>query len=162
MDILDQAIEFEYMGQKFYKEKAEAAQHQGVKTILMGLAEDEFNHAKFLEGMKAGTAKEFPASATMPKVKNVIETSGLSDPRFMANEPGLIDVLNEALKIEERAKAHYTQEALATQSEENRKLLEQIAKEEQRHYDLISSLIKYIDAPKNILEDPEFTYYEED
>ncbi len=159
MSILDQAIQFEYEGHKFFSEKAAQAQNPGVKQILTNLAEDELEHAEYLKGLKSGLRDELKPSDAMKNIKKILEESTLTNARFLAEEVGIMDVLNAALELEERAHQHYTAEALAELDDNTRKLLEKLAIVEEGHHKLIQSLIDFLDNPQSILETQEFQMY---
>lgn len=161
MDILDQAIEFEFKGHKFFSEAAAKAKNEGVKAILEHLANDELQHAEFLKLLKSGARKEFTPSKNMPKIKTIIEESSLNNESFLSQEANIKEVLQAALDLEKQAHDHYTEEALQALDSETRHLLRMLAKEEEHHHKLIEGLLTYLDNPRDILETPEFQFYEE-
>lgn len=161
MDILDKAIEFELEGNKFYLENAAKAKSKAVKRILENLAQDELEHAEFLRFMKNNQADDFKPSKTLGKVKEILEESRLSEPDFLVQDTDVLEVLKEALIIEDKARQHYTDEAIATLDEKSQKLLKLMALEEEKHYKLIDNLIKYLDNPGNLLESQEFSFYDD-
>lgn len=160
MSILDQAIEFEKNGRAFYLEKAALAQNPAVKNILISLADDERQHAEFLQKLKDGTATTFTPSESMKNIKRILEESTLAGDNFLSEEALIQDVLKAAIELEQRAAAHYTEEAIAAESPETQGLLRELAKEEEKHEALLVNLLKYLDNPKNILETQEFQHYD--
>ncbi len=160
MDILEQAIEFEYSGHKLYFENAQKAKNPAVKFILNSLAEDELVHAEFLKNLKDGQAKEFKPSESMPKILDIIKSSSLQDANFLSEDSNVLAVLEQALRIEDEARSHYSGEATKELDARTRQLLEKLAREEEQHYTLISNLIRHLNNPQAILETPEFQYYE--
>ena len=161
MDILDQAIDFELNGHKYYMEHAEQAKNPAVKTILENLADDELKHAEILRKIKAGAAKEFPPTRSMHRIRDVIKESSLNDVNWLKDEVGILDVLQTALEFEENAKNRYREEALQADHLESVEILNKLAAEEDKHYFLIKKLIEFIDNPQNILETQEFQFYDE-
>jgi len=161
MDILDQAIDFEYRGNKFYAEHAAKATHPAVKAILSDLAADELRHADFLKQIKAGAAREFKPTQSFHHIRDVIQQTVMNNLNFLSDEVGIQDVLIAALAFEDKARRHYESEAFKVYDAEVQGLLKRLAREEQRHYNLIDSLLKFIDNPKNILETQEFQHYDE-
>jgi len=161
MDILDKAIEFEYKGHEFFKEKAAQAKTPAVKQILENLAQDEIEHAKFLEGLKSGETRTFNPSTSMRNIKSILEESKVNEINFLEDEPDVLEVLNAALELEARAANLYSKEALATQDPEIQDLLKQLEFEENSHHALIQNLIKYLDGPFNLLETQEFQRYDD-
>jgi len=161
MDILDKAIEFELEGNKFYLENAAMAKTKAVKSILQNLAQDELEHAEFLKFLKNNQVDDFKPSKTLGKVKDILKESSLNDPDFLKKDADVIEVLHKALAIEEKARQHYTDEAISTLDEKSQKLLKLLALEEEKHYKLIDNLIKFLDNPGNLLESQEFSFYDE-
>jgi rubrerythrin len=161
MDILDKAIEFELQGNKFYLESAAKAKTKAVKNILENLAHDELEHAEFLGFLKNNQVDDFVPSKTLGKIGSILKESALNDPNFLQKDADVIHILHEALAIEDKARQHYTDEAMASLDEKSQKLLKLLALEEENHYKLIDNLIKFLDNPGNILESQEFNFYDE-
>ncbi len=161
MDILDQAIDFEMNGHKYYTEHAAAAQNPAVKTILENLADDELKHAEVLREIKSGAAKEFPPTQSMHRIRDVIKESSLNDVNWLKDEVGILEVLETALDFEEKAKNRYREEAIKAEHPDSVEILTLLAEEEDKHYVLIKNLIEFIDNPQNILESQEFQFYDD-
>jgi len=159
MDILDQAILFEYEGHKFYSEQAAKAKNAGVRGILENLAKDELDHAAFLESLKAGARREFPPSPTMSNIRKIIETHSVKKESFLAEDADLLETLKTALEFEDRARKHFEDEALTSVDGETATLLKLLAREEEKHFHLINNLIRFIDNPGSLLETQEFQRY---
>jgi len=160
MDIIEQAIDFEYNGHKFYTEQAALAKTTAVRDILKNLASDELEHAEFLEFLQKNQVDEFKPSDSMHKIKDIIKESIITDPKFLSKDLAVLDVLKAALELEDKARKHYSDEALSTLDEKSQKLLSLLALEEEKHYNLIANLIKFIDEPGNLLETQEFSHYD--
>jgi|GEM_PF-3876742 len=158
MDILDQAIEFEYLGHKMYSEYAAGAKNTAVRNIFEGLAGDELLHVEYIKSLKNKNKMDFKPTATMHRIKEII--SETADESFLSREAGIKDILKKALELEKKAQIHYEKELQNATDPEQKRILEIMAKEEARHYELINSLIKYLDSPQTILENPEFHWYE--
>jgi len=158
MDILDQAIEFEYLAHKMYSEYAAGAKSQAVKNIFAGLAEDELVHVQYIKALKESSNMDIKPTATMHRIKEIIAAA--DDSGFLAKEAGINEVLKRALEFEKKAQLHYEKELAGASSPEQKRILEIMAKEEARHYDLINSLMKYLESPQAILESQEFHWHE--
>ncbi len=161
MNILEEAIEFEYKGHEFYKEKAALAKDPGVRNILENLAQDELDHATLLEQIRDGVLDNLTLSSSMTRVKDILKSAAMNDIDFLSNEVGLLEVLHAALQFEERARNHYQNEAVRQFDPKAQEILALLVKEEDKHYKLIAGLIKYLDSPKNILETQEFNFYDD-
>ncbi len=159
MDILDQAIEFEYQGLAFFKKSAEKAENPAVKEIFMNLAKDEQQHAAFLETLKKGSTLEYKASESMKNIKGIIKEACIKDDHFLSKEAGILDTLKAALDFEDRTRNHFLEESMKTADANLKHLLTMLAKEEEMHHKLIENLIKFYETPQDILETQEFQSY---
>ena len=156
MDILDHAIELENNGRKFYLESASLAKTPAVRAILESLAEDEVGHARFLIELKSNATVPYAPSASFSKIEGILKESKLSTPEGLAETDDVREVIQKAIDFEDKARLHYDNEAFITLRPEARETLRLLAREEERHHQLLCGLLKYLDTPENLLETQEF------
>ena len=156
MDILDHAIDLETKGRKFYLDSAAIAKTPAVKAILESLAEDEVGHARFLVELKNNAAAPYTPSLSFSKIEGILRESKLNSPETLAETDDVRDVIKMAIDFEDKARLHYDNEAFITLRPEARETLRLLAREEERHHQLLSGLLKYLDNPENLLETQEF------
>ncbi len=161
MDILDQAIEFEYLGHKMYTDFAAAAKSEAAKNIFEGLAADELTHVDYIRSLKEGSTEDPKPTETMYRIKQILIDASKTNEKFLAEETDIQAVLDKALDFELKSKLHYERELEKAVETGQKKILSLMVKEEDRHHDLIKSLITYLDSPKTILETSEFHWYED-
>jgi rubrerythrin len=159
MDIFEFAIQMECDGQDYYRQLASKTTHNGIKKILIMLAEDELKHQQALEKAR-DTSSIMPETAVLTNAKNVF--------RQMKDFGGDIDLSGDeeplyrhAMDLELKSRSFYRDKADQVQTPEQKDLFLKLAEEEKKHYHLLSDLIDFFTAPKTWLADAEFEHLDE-
>lgn len=142
-------INIEENGEKFYREKASKANIPQVRHHLNQLANDEVKHTEMLQNLKKSLVEkgEWIGVKELPDTKaRLEELSAFSKKKGpqVANTSSAIEVLNEALKLEERVSNFYKQLAEDLKNDKGKEFFESLAKWEQGHYELIKKLIEVV------------------
>jgi rubrerythrin len=146
---IEMGINIEEAGRKFYLEKASQANIPQVRHHLNQLASDEVKHTEMLQDLKKSLVEkgEWIGVKPLPDTKaRLDELSAFSREKGpqVANTSSAIEVLNEALKLEERVSNFYKQLADELKNDKGREFFGSLAKWEQGHYELIKKLIEMV------------------
>jgi len=154
MDIFEFAIQMECEGQEYYKELADKTSHTGLKNILNMLADDEIKHQQAIESIRV-TSCVMSETQALDKAKNVFrqmkEFGG--DVELSGDEEKLYQ---HAMDLELKSSAFYKDRADQVEKPEQKSLFIKLADEENKHYQIMSNLVDFVQAPKNWLADAEF------
>jgi rubrerythrin len=159
MDIFNFAIQMEKDGETFYRELAGKVCEKGVVEILTMLADDEVKHAKAIEQIRSRTT-EMADTEILDKAKNIFVRMKDFHEEFDFDH-GHEALYRQAMKIEQNSIDFYLDRAEQIQDPGQKALFRQLAREEQKHYRLLSGLADFVNRPKTWLEDAEFVHLEE-
>jgi len=154
MDILEFAVEMECEGQQYYQELAKKTSHTGLKNILGMLADDEIKHQQAIEKIRV-TSCVMAESPALDKAKNIF--------RQMKEFGGVVDLSGDeeklyrhAMDLEAKSSAFYEDRADQVETAEQRALFLKLAEEENKHFQVMSNLVDFVQAPKTWLADTRF------
>ena len=154
--VLNESLEMEKKGHKFYKEGAEKIKNSLGRKMLTRLAEDELIHIKRIkdiyESLKSENFSEVKIEeAPVEQFEQIF--SRMKDQMDEAvddlSEVGVDDeeIINVALELESHAKFYYLEAAKKSKNEKVKHFYEMLAKEEKNHYDLLVNTNKYLENP---------------
>ncbi|MBN2440966.1 MAG: ferritin family protein [Spirochaetales bacterium] len=159
-DIFDFAMKMEKEGEVFYRESSGKVKDQQAVKLLFLLANEEKRHYELVKTYKEGLAGVM-YTAFLKEVKTVFSEMKASDHYLDEDKATLMDILDKALKLEDKSVQLYKAEAEKTDNKELKEILLLLKKEEDAHYSLISSWIEYYGRPAQWLEQAEFTQLED-
>ena len=153
MKVLRFAQEIDHSAQRFYEEMAWRSDNPGVGKIFQMLAEDEgvlLNRHKTL----AKRGDSF-AAAALDRGVNVFEQLRRREDQLAV--PDDIAAYRLALEAEREVLQQYRSAAQTETNPEVRRLLNKLAKDEQRHVEELESLYDFANAPNHYLAWGEFS-----
>jgi len=158
MDILEFAMQMELDGKAFYEQQAAATANEGLRQISLSMAEEEERHYNYFKRLKENPDDingVFTGPQTVKKIKNVFEQ--------MADNPGgmqfgndEISAWKEALKVEEKSKKFYEEQAEKEADPDRKRLFLKIAGEEQNHIYMIDGVLMYAKQPQTFADSAQF------
>ena len=154
MDILVYAIKMELDGEKYYQEQAELNRENSLYRIFTDLANDERDHAKILEDKLRGSFYRLDAPVRA-SVQNVFER--LTGQEACCMEQA--DTYKMALEKEKQSIDLYKK--MLNESDGDKQLYEYLIAQEEEHYNIIEEIIRFVNRPKEWVEDAEFGKSEE-
>jgi rubrerythrin len=152
-------MQMEKDGEDYYRQLAQKAGNNGLKTILTMLADEEVKHYKTIEKIKTQKT-QIAESKILTDAKNVfiqIKESGDSFD-FDINEA---DLYQKARDIEKKSRDFYMEKANEVTEEFQKTLFLKLAVEEKKHYVMLDNIIDFISQPEQWLENAEFFHMEE-
>lgn len=160
MDIYEYAMKMEKDGEAYYRELAQKAAHEGVKSILTMLADAEVKHYRIFQKMKNNEKADSTDTEFLEGVKNIFEkmreghdisTVDISD----------LSMYRVAQEIEKKSENLYLEKADELDDPSKKDMFRKIAKEEARHFKILENIITMLQRPEQWLENPEWYHLEE-
>lgn len=159
-DIIKFAMKMEMDGKAFYEKQAAATDNPQLKQVLTTLAEEEDRHFRFFKQLMdhpntIPSIDAFTSPGTIKNLQNIFETMA-ADNKEKHFGDNVVTVWTEALRIEEKAVAFYTEKADAESDTGRKKLLSTIADEEKRHIHMIDSVLMYLKHPQAFAQSAQY------
>ena len=159
MDILDYALQMEKDGEQFYREIAQKTSNEGLRTILTMLANEEVKHYLAIESMRQNKY-QMTETTVLDDARNIFIKMKNQDETFEPDQEQT-EFYARAQEIEKKSQQFYLEKAGQTNNDDQKKLFERLAKEEQKHYFLLENIIAFVSRPKQWLENAEWHHLEE-
>jgi len=165
MNIFDFAINFEKDSEEYYLELARKCENQGLKKILLMLADDEKKHQEIVIKMKSNVSNiEFLETKILLNVKNIFQemkdkNQNLDDVNIKQK-----NLYRHAEELEKKSEEFYLEKAKVAENEEHKKIFLMLAEEEKKHFFLLYNIQQFVSHPDYWVENAEFHHldaYEE-
>lgn len=158
MNIFDFAMQMEKDGEAYYRDLVEKITDPGVRTILLAMAEEEVKHYHIFKAMKTGHP-EMAESDIMSTVKNVFEElSGKGDEELKSFGEEAVAAYRQAQDVEKKSEDLYREKAAEQNDPEKAAIMNRIADEEHRHWQILDNMIEMVQSPGRWLEDAEWRH----
>lgn len=158
MDIFEYAMQMEKDQEEFYREIANNTEDEGLKSIMLMLADEEVKHYRTVQKMK--DRKYVMSDTTILGDASKVFKKMAERGDFVEDEEDQIEVYKEAQEIEKRSELLYEEKAEEAEDEQQKKLLERLAEEERKHYFLLDNIIEFVSRPEYWLENAEWNHLE--
>ncbi len=156
MNVFDFAMKMELDGKAFYERMSSESSNRGLKTIFSMLAADEQKHYDTIAAMKAGGDVTMADTTILEQAKNVFEE--IRGENILAGSMRKEqDGCQYAMKIEADSVRLYEDMAKKETNPEIVGLLQKVANEEKKHYNIVENLYDFILRPEYFLEWREFS-----
>jgi rubrerythrin len=147
MDIYEFALRMEEDGKNYYMELAEKIPKQSLKNIFVMLADDEEIHYQIIKELKMKNPV-FRESTILDRAQNIFQELQIkTDEQENVFPRNFIEAYNHALEIEKKSIDFYTEKAKEVAGLAKRKIFEQLAQEERKHFVIIEKMIQFITSP---------------
>jgi rubrerythrin len=154
MDIFEYALQMEKDGENFYRRIASQTNSTAIKAVMNLLADEEVKHYNAIEQI-AKDRYEMKETDVLNDAKNIFIQMKDKKEEFTSNQQQ-VELYRKGQEIEEQSRQFYTEKAEQADKEELKKLFEQLAKEEEKHYFLLENIIDFVLRPKRWLENAEW------
>jgi rubrerythrin len=159
VDIFEYAMQMEKDGENYYRHLAQQVANKGLQAILIILADEEVKHYGAIEGMRQDNYQMLETAA-LDDAKNIfIEMKNQKQEFELEQEQAKL--YEKAQEIEKKSQQFYQEKANQTENDNQRKLFEKLAKEEEKHYFLLENIVEFVSRPKQWLENAEWYHLEE-
>jgi len=160
MSIFEYAQKMEKDGEAFYREIAKNAPEKGLKTIFLGLAEDEVKHYQLFRELAKHANPDYSATKILSNAKTLFQE--MRERGNMGAFPNSqVHAYQQALETERKSEAFYREKAVEVETPFARDLLLKIADEEKKHQILLEHMIEFITKPDTWMESAEFRNVED-
>jgi len=160
MNIFEFAMKMELGGKAYYEKLAAETAVAGLKTIFVRLAADEQKHYDTIQALKAGTSGAMADSTVLEDAENLF--ADLREDKVIAGSmKNSLDGYEHAKKIEADSIRFYEDAAGKESNPDTAKILQRIANEEMKHYNIMDNLYAFTLAPQNFLAWGEFSNLKE-
>lgn len=153
-DLFEMAKTMELEGQQLYESQAKKTNAEGIKNILLMLAEQEKDHYKIFDALQ----KNQPVKIKKESYKGITNVFKEVKDNLPTDQ---LEFYEKILGVEKKSQEFYEDLAKKQDSQEIKEILERIAHEEHKHWVIIKNLIDYIKRPEQWVEDPEFHHLED-
>ncbi|WP_020675895.1 ferritin-like domain-containing protein [Geopsychrobacter electrodiphilus] len=151
MNVFDYAMKMEADGKAYYQKLASQTDLPGLQTIFSRLAEDEQIHYQIFKKLKEGKGvPEVPESLTLKSVRNIFEALPLPE-KAIKNIAGTLEAYQHAMQVEAESFRFYEKAAEEEGNPQIKKVLLQIAAEEQKHFNIMENIYHFTNAPTQYL-----------
>jgi rubrerythrin len=159
MDIYDYAMQMEKDGEDLYRDLAGRVVIQGLRTILLMLADAEVRHYKLFQNMKNNDKVSMTDTSILDDVKNVF--AKMKEEKSFEVDVSEIELYRKAQGIEKMTQDFYEEQAGKVKDKAQAGIFLKIAEEEKRHYFILENIINFVNKPSSWLENPEWYHTEE-
>ena len=165
MDIFDFALQMELDGERYYRTLAERVVYDDLKTVLVGLAEDERRHYEIIQLMQKRTFN-FHGDSRLNTIKNVFAADTNKD--FAPENKELIvklkneqiDAYRAALVKEKESVELYKKLKDGSQMQEQKIICEKLIREEEKHLEVLDNIVEMLNHVNDWVEAAEFNRHD--
>ena len=160
MDYFEFSIQMEKDAEALYRKMAENAPLEGVKKVLLMLAEDEVRHRVAIEQLQKKLNVE-QAKGSALEIKTVFDEmkkdSGITNITVDA-----VEDYEKAVEIEQRGLDFYTEKFKEASDPADKKLFEVLMRQESYHLHTTKNLLDMVRRPDWWVENAEFDPHDAD
>ncbi|MCG8571363.1 MAG: ferritin family protein [Spirochaetes bacterium] len=149
MDIFVYAMQMEKDGEDLYRNLAKQATSVGVRNILTTLANAEVKHYNYLKNLAEGVSFDYSNATNITEINNLFTDMKKEDKTALLNETQ-IDLYRKALEIENKSTQFYRDKFAELDNPFQKSILEHLAKEEEKHAEIIQVIIDFIREPEKV------------
>jgi rubrerythrin len=160
MDIVEYALQMEKDGEEYYRKLAAEAENEGIRQIFEMLADTEVEHYQTF--LKIKNNQPIPAAddRIVSKVQNVFQQ--MQDDGSWEKVTGdQSEAYRKARDVEMKSHEFYLEKANELTDPAQKALCQRIAEEEREHYQILDSILEFIDHPSAWMENAEWRHMDE-
>ena len=160
---LDVGMKMEEDSVKFYADAASKVKNDLGRKMLESFVRDEKGHLEKLTAAKEDgrfpEARWNEATAIVMRSKNVFESAPEDVRKALESDPGDIEVINAALRMEEEGEKYYLKTAESFPEGAEKDLFNWLAAEERQHAFVLGNTAEYLEhAADWFLRDEQWTF----
>ncbi len=159
MDIFKFALEMETTAKDHYRLLAHEAPNKGLAIVFTMLADEEVKHYWVISQMQTKSPVELAHPTIVADAKEVFSRMARGKEKF-GPDTSQIDLYRKAQDVERKSRIFYAEQCRQATGEHQKKILGQLADEEDKHYALLESIIEFVSRPQQWLENAEWHHLE--
>jgi len=161
MNFFEFALELEKKTIESYRSLAEKCQsNEGVKNILLMLADDHEKHTKTLKEMQNNAAVEMEETQAFREARELFSNMQKDKAPFSC-EIDQVELYEDARDLVLKKLLLYLDIVEKMETEENKTLVKKMAEEEKKQSIVLGHIIEMVRRPQTWLEDAEFHHLDE-
>lgn len=160
MDYFEFSIQMEKDAEALYRKMAENAPVEGIKKVLLMLAEDEVRHRVAIEQLQKKMAVG-PAQGSALEIKTVFDELK-KDASITNITMDAAEDYEKAVEIEQRGLDFYKEKFEGAEDPESKKLFEVLMRQESYHLHTTKNLLDMVRRPDWWVENAEFDPHDAD
>jgi rubrerythrin len=161
MNFFEFALELEKKTIESYRSLAEKCEsNEGVKNILLMLADDHEKHAKTLKEMQNNAAVEMEETEAFREARELFSNMQEDKTPFSC-EIDQVKLYEDARDLVLKKHQFYLDVVEKMETEENKALVKKMAEEEKKQAIVLGHIIEMVSRPLSWLEDAEFHHLDE-
>ena len=161
MEFFEFALEMETKTIESYRTLAEKCQsNEGVKKILLMLAEDHEKHTDTLKEMQTSSLVEMEETEVFREARRVFSDMQNNKNPFSC-DIDQVRLYEDARELVLKKRQFYEDIAAKLETEESRALVVKMAEEEKKQAVVLDNIIEMVRRPETWLEDAEFHHLDE-
>jgi rubrerythrin len=161
MDFFEFALDQEQQTIESYQTLAEKCQsNEGVKNILLMLADDHKKHTKTLREIQKKTSVEMEETETFREARELFAEMQRDKTPFSC-DIDQVKLYEEARDLVLKKLQFYLDTIEKMETEENKTLVKKMAEEEKKQAFVLENIIEMVRRPETWLEDAEFHHLDE-
>jgi rubrerythrin len=164
MGIYEFALQMEKDGERYYRELMKESTSAGLKKIFELLADEEAKHYALIEQLhRKNDTPQLEDAQILKNVKNIFIEMKNSKNDWCFDAAKATAAYKKAVEIEEKSQRFYVGKAAEASDEQARMVLNQLAKEEEKHMHIMENLVEFVSRPEpgNWLENAEWHHLDE-
>ncbi|HKJ66035.1 MAG TPA: ferritin family protein [Desulfopila sp.] len=154
MDYFEFSIQMEKDAEALYRKMAEQAPAEGIKKVLLMLAEDEVQHRVAIENLQKKLDPK-PAKGVALDIKTVFDKMK-NDDSINAISMDAVDDYEKAVEIEQRGLEFYQEKFKEAEDPASKKLFKVLMNQESYHLHTTKNLLDMVRRPEWWVENAEF------
>ncbi len=154
MDYFEFSIQMEKDAEALYRKMAENAPAEGIKKVLLMLADDEVQHRKAIENLQKNLDSA-PAKGSALDIKTVFDQMK-NDDSITSLSVDAVDDYEKAVEIEQRGLDFYQEKFKEADDPASKKLFEVLMNQESYHLHTTKNLLDMVRRPEWWVENAEF------
>jgi len=161
MDFINYALEMEQKVRQYYLELADnCMQNEGINNILNMLATEHEKHYDTLKLMEQDKCNSMEKAESFKGVDNIFRQMRQNKDTFSCDIDQMT-LYKKALNLVEKKYDFYSEVLKNIDCPENKKIIEQIRKEEKHQKYVLENIIEMVNRPSVWIENAEFYHFEE-
>jgi rubrerythrin len=160
MDIFEFAMEKEKSSERFYRDLAARARHEGLRSILSMLADEEAKHYKTVRRMRVETPDQVTDTPVLAHAREIFEKMRGSADKFDFHIDEA-ELYRKACDIEEASRTFYLEKAREADNPAHKDIFLKLADEEQKHWMIVEGIREFVSRPETFLENAEMYHFDD-
>ncbi|OFZ23563.1 MAG: hypothetical protein A2202_04335 [Bdellovibrionales bacterium RIFOXYA1_FULL_36_14] len=154
-NVFDVIKEREKVMEQYYRDLVKKTTNQGIKSILLMIADEESKHFDHFESMKKQIAN--PEKSTLLVDSRKILKSLKQNKNITPINISQLELYEKIRDEEKRSEILFKDLANNENDRELKSIYDQVANEEHRHYLIMDEICEFIARPNDWVESPEFS-----